>query len=61
MCSLAASSCDGNRGHGRFNIYIHEYCLVHGFTRSALELMSEAKLNPHAQPPINANEGLLFE
>ncbi len=45
----------------RFNIYIYDYCMKRGFTKTANELLMEAGIPPQSHPPINAKQGLLFE
>lgn len=45
----------------RFNIYIHDYCVKHGYILTARALMQEAQIQDAALPPINAKQGLLFE
>lgn len=45
----------------RFNIYIYDYCYKRGFHKTASALMGEADIPADSQPPINANQGLLFE
>ena len=45
----------------RFNIYILDYCKKRGYRKTANELVSEADISPDSKPPINAQQGLLFE
>lgn len=45
----------------RFNIYILDYCKKRGYRKTASELVSEADISPDSKPPINAQQGLLFE
>lgn len=45
----------------RFNIYILDYCKKRGFHKTASQLVSEADIAPESKPPINAQQGLLFE
>ncbi|THH28681.1 hypothetical protein EUX98_g5500 [Antrodiella citrinella] len=51
-------SWDGDR---MFNIYIYDYCLKRGYSKTARELLGEADIPADSQPPINAKQGLLFE
>ncbi|KAI0676144.1 hypothetical protein C8Q78DRAFT_964327 [Trametes maxima] len=55
---LDQSAWEGDR---MFNIYIYDYCQKRGFRKTASELMQEAQIPAHSQPPINAKQGLLFE
>ncbi|TFY53976.1 hypothetical protein EVJ58_g9139 [Rhodofomes roseus] len=52
---------DGCVAAYRFNIYIHDYCVKHGYIDTAQALMREAGIQDAATPPINAKQGLLFE
>ena len=45
----------------RFNIYILDYCKKRGYRKTASELVIEAEISPDSKPPINAQQGLLFE
>ena len=45
----------------RFNIYILDYCKKRGYRKTATELVGEADISLDAKPPINAQQGLLFE
>jgi collagen type III alpha len=45
----------------RFNIYILDYCKKRGYRKTASELVIEADISPDSKPPINAQQGLLFE
>lgn len=45
----------------RFNIYILDYCKKRGYRKTANELVIEADISPDSKPPINAQQGLLFE
>ena len=45
----------------RFNIYILDYCKKRGYTKTANQLVAEAEIPPESKPPINAQQGLLFE
>ena len=45
----------------RFNIYILDYCKKRGYRKTANELVAEADISPDSKPPINAQQGLLFE
>ncbi|CCM01331.1 uncharacterized protein FIBRA_03380 [Fibroporia radiculosa] len=53
-----AQSWDGDK---MFNIYIYDYCLKRGYTKTAEALVHDAAITPDSQPPINAKQGLLFE
>ena len=45
----------------RFNIYILDYCKKRGYHKTATQLVTEADIPPESKPPINAQQGLLFE
>jgi len=45
----------------RFNIYILDYCKKRGYLKTANQLVTEADISPESKPPINAQQGLLFE
>jgi len=45
----------------RFNIYILDYCKKRGYHKTANQLVTEADIPPESKPPINAQQGLLFE
>jgi LisH len=45
----------------RFNIYILDYCKKRGYHKTANQLVAEAEIPPESKPPINAQQGLLFE
>lgn len=45
----------------RFNIYILDYCKKRGYHKTASQLVTEADIPPESKPPINAQQGLLFE
>src|SRR6267142_5927768 len=45
----------------RFNIYILDYCKKRGYHKTASQLVNEADIPPESKPPINAQQGLLFE
>ena len=47
--------------HSRFNIYILDYCKKRGYHKTATQLVTEADIPPESKPPINAQQGLLFE
>lgn len=44
-----------------FNIYILDYCKKRGYHKTASQLVTEADIPPESKPPINAQQGLLFE
>ncbi|KAH9039341.1 hypothetical protein EDB85DRAFT_1930067 [Lactarius pseudohatsudake] len=48
-------------GDKMFNIYILDYCKKRGYHKTATQLVSEADIPPESKPPINAQQGLLFE
>jgi hypothetical protein len=48
-------------GDKMFNIYILDYCKKRGYRKTANELVIEADISPDSKPPINAQQGLLFE
>jgi hypothetical protein len=45
----------------RFNIFLLDYCKKRGYHNAASQLVAEADLPPESEPPINAQQGLLFE
>ncbi|KAI0247909.1 hypothetical protein BJV78DRAFT_1285203 [Lactifluus subvellereus] len=48
-------------GDKMFNIYILDYCKKRGYNKTASQLVAEAEIPPESKPPINAQQGLLFE
>ncbi|KAF8273142.1 hypothetical protein EI94DRAFT_1564606, partial [Lactarius quietus] len=48
-------------GDKMFNIYILDYCKKRGYHKTATQLVTEADIPPESKPPINAQQGLLFE
>ncbi|KAH9971663.1 hypothetical protein BGW80DRAFT_429398 [Lactifluus volemus] len=48
-------------GDKMFNIYILDYCKKRGYHKTASQLVAEAEILPESKPPINAQQGLLFE
>ncbi|KAI9507670.1 hypothetical protein F5148DRAFT_999071 [Russula earlei] len=48
-------------GDKMFNIYILDYCKKRGYHKTANQLVTEADIPPESKPPINAQQGLLFE
>ncbi|KAI0289576.1 hypothetical protein BC826DRAFT_914267 [Russula brevipes] len=48
-------------GDKMFNIYILDYCKKRGYHKTANQLVAEADIPPESKPPINAQQGLLFE
>ncbi|TFY73034.1 hypothetical protein EWM64_g10978, partial [Hericium alpestre] len=53
----ASLSWEGER---MFNIYIYDYCLKRGFSKTANQLAEESGIPRESQPPIDARQGLLF-
>ncbi|KAI5833172.1 hypothetical protein K523DRAFT_233474 [Schizophyllum commune Tattone D] len=47
-------------GDHMFNVYVHDYCVKHGFFKTASELRREAGLSD-AAPPIQTKQGFIFE
>ena len=45
----------------RFNIFLLDYCKKRGYHKAASQLVTEADIPPESEPPINAQQGLLFE
>ena len=57
LSRISPSACTPSR----FNIYILDYCKKRGYHKTASQLVNEADIPPESKPPINAQQGLLFE